>query len=301
LPDKDAHKRIAMPTIGDLGVLKSELRDSLDENMSVEEVQEVIGEEYDTISEAILNHSSKIGFTDNVDEETKSVARKIKNKEEIDVKELSEIFKIIEHADSNDSYWATLIISSLDKHPNLAETIIKSNPEHKRVLMFSMEHYFEEDVGDTSGFSLDKQIDIYLMDNYNVSDEVKLEALRKFFSEDIDKLSSLFPKILNHMLKFDKGRKEVFEFITKGLYASEVGAAIQNLDDEMLLMLFNAPELMLGDRGALEEVGDELENRGTITRKDLSLKEEEWYKKHYSDEFDQEYQDEHSEEQFYKY
>lgn len=286
LPDKDVHKRIAMPTSGDLGVLKSEIRDALDENMTMEEVMEATGDEYDSILSSILDHASNTNFTDNVTDQAKAAAVKIRNGEDVTIDELSNILKLMGDSDSGDTYWIKLIMSGLAAHPTLANTVLKSSPQNKHHLEYEIENSLQyAQSGDNKKSADDLAtlgLDLYLIDRYNVNDSIKLEHLRKFFSEDVSVLKNVFPKMLKHLLPFREGREEMVGFISNDLIHGEFDLIIEAIEDKELLILYNLEELTSRDVDILGALGGAAVDRGLVGQKDLSIKFDEW-DRNYSD------------------
>jgi hypothetical protein len=284
LPDKDVHKRIAMPTSGDLGVLKSEIRDALDENMTMKEVMEVTGDEYNSILNSILDHASNVNFTENVTDQAKAAAVKIRNGEDVSVDELSNILRLMGDSDSGDTYWIKLILKSLSDHPTLADTVLKSSVQNKHYLEYEIESSIQytdpsiisEKASDLANLGLD----LYIMERYNVSDSIKLEYLRKFFSEDASVLKSVFPKILKHLLPFKEGKEEIVSFISLSLLHGEFSLIAEAIEDKELLILYNLEELTSRDKDVLETLGDAAVSRGLVSQEDFSNKIEEWYRKY---------------------
>jgi len=119
-------------------------------------------------------------------------------------------------------------------------------------------------------------LDLYLIDRYNVSDSIKLEYLRKFFSEDVSILKNVFPKILKHLLPFKEGKEEVLNFISNDLLYGEFSIIAEAIEDKELLILYNLEELTSRDVDILEALGSAAVGRGLIGQEDLSIKLDEW-------------------------
>ncbi len=280
LSEDDPNKRISVPTMGDMNILDSEVRNALDDYIGTDSAREAIGEEFDVIQQKILEHASSTEFTENITDQVKNAARKIKGGEEISKKELEEIFKVLEDSSTRDTYWTHLILNALLSHPNLAETIIMSNPHHKSHLHQNFIEVFDYKLSEEAKKAISSMgeygLDIYLIENYNVSDSVKLESLTKFFKEDITNVIDAFPIILDHLLKFNSGKKAIFDFLAKELLPGEVKDLIVEIDDETLLYLFNARELE-ESRTLLEQLGVELIKRSLLNHSELNEKLKGWH------------------------
>jgi len=280
LDEDHDHKRISIPTKGDLEVLSSEVRDAQDQHLGADAAKEIIGEEFDKIKQAILKHAKSTEFTENITEQVRDVVRKIKNGELIKAKELEEVFKVLENSDTTDTYWTHFLLNSLSGHPNLADAMIASKKHYKTKLFESFMEIFDYKLSDKAKNAIsnigEAGLDIHLIENYNVGNQFKLDALTEFFIEDVESLAEVFPVILNHLLKFQAGKKAVFNFLADDLLPGEVKVLIEEVDDATLLYLFNAGELDARDQTLVEELGESLVSRGAITSDELSEKLSVW-------------------------
>jgi uncharacterized protein YfkK (UPF0435 family) len=282
LPEDDPFKRISLPTKGDLGILRSEVRNATDDHIGVGGASESIGEEFNAIEQSVLEHSKAAEFTENIKEDVKHAVRLIKNKENINVKELASILDAIGESNTADTYWSHLLADSLSSHPNLAETLLNSNVHSKNTFRDKLQEklnrlsravpFYRKASSDLENFGLD----IYLIENHNIKDEAKLNALTSFFIEDIDVLTGVFPVILDHLLRFQSGKKAVFDFLANDLLPGEAKALVEGVDDATLLYLFNAGELDARDQALIEGLGELLISRGVITNIELGEKMKTW-------------------------
>ena len=294
LPEDDPFKRISLPTKGDMGILRSEVRDAVDDHIGVGGAMESIGKEYRAIEQKILEHAKTIEFTDDISEDIKSAARKIKNKEKINVKELADILKVMEGSNTKDTYWIALVADSLSSHPNLAETLMKSSSFSKSIFKSSLEFkldrlssavpFYRKALSELSGFGLD----IYIIENYDVSNSTKLDSLKRFFNEDASALMVIFPKILKILLEFQEGREAIFEFITVDLLSSEIESAMANVDNETLSYLFNSQEISSRDKGAMEQIGEMLKDRDVISIMEFNERIGDWESEYSHEHYDEE-------------
>ena len=288
LSDKDKYRRIAIPTKGNLGILKTEVRDALDENISMEEVMRATGDEYNLILNAILDHADNTNFTDNVSDHAKEAAIKIENSEDISVQELANILALIGDSDTGNTYWTNLIMSALPTHPTLVSVILQSRPDNKHNLKYEIESlleytYSEENEKNSSDLAT-LGLDLYLIDRYgdNVGNSLKLQYLNKFFSEDVSVLKSVFPKMLKHLLPFKKGQQEMINFISNDLHIGEFSLIVEAIEDNELIYLYSLEELTSRDVDVLTELGKAAVDRGLIDQEDFRAKVNEW-DRNYSD------------------
>ena len=78
------------------------------------------------------------------------------------------------------------------------------------------------------------------------------------------------------MLKFNSGKKAIFDFLAKELLPGEVKDLIVEIDNETLLYLFNARELE-ESRTLLEQLGVELIKRSLLNHSELNEKLKGWH------------------------
>jgi len=272
----DPFKRIAIPTMGDKGIAEFELRDSLDNHISMNIVKEALGDKADLILSKILEYAANKKFTDQISGREREAAEKIDAGGKVSSGDVRRILEIISKSTSMKNYWSALLLDGLRDNPNLVKTILLLSTGEKVSLSAALMDYI--DAMDDSLTWLKNAVmetnsamdlDAFILQNFEVSDSLTISVIKEHMTSYIDNLKYHIETFFNILIDSSAGQEIISDYFINEFSDLESGEIARHIKDPHLLNHIYFLDRIQEDPRVAETIGQALVDKGWLDREDL--------------------------------